>query len=32
MTKLTTMIDNGGLGLLFLAWTTATVGVLSIAL
>jgi hypothetical protein len=32
MNKLSSMIDNGGMGLLLLAWTTATLGVLSIAL
>jgi hypothetical protein len=32
MTKLPIMLDRGGMGLLLLAWTAASLGVLSVAL
>ena len=32
MSKLSSLIDNGGMGLLLMAFTTVTLGVLSIAL
>jgi hypothetical protein len=32
MTKLPTVIDRGGMGLLLLAWTAASLGVLSVVL
>ncbi len=32
MIKLSSMIDRGGIGVLLLVWTTASLGILSIAL